>query len=148
MNINKMAPSARNGPKGILVLCVKLISFLFCWDRIKIKNPYNEPSIDPIVTLAQHPTMPVNEPINKRRSKSPSPIPSTLRKYLKIRLIINKKEYPNNAPEILSIKDNGSKPYALIRQPQGTKKIVTKLEMSIVSISDRIVTINAEKNMK
>jgi len=63
-------------------------------------------------------------------------------------LIVNKKKYPNKAPDILPVNDNGNKPDALIIHPKGTRKIVTKREISMVSMSDRIVTINAEKNKK
>jgi|SRR5579863_1570930 len=101
-----------------------------------------------MVILIQHPIMPVNDPMNKRRSKSPSPIPSMFRKYLKILLIINKKEYPKIAPEILSINDSGNKSDALQIKAIGTRNSVTTREISIVSISDRMVTINAEKNIK
>ena len=62
--------------------------------------------------------------------------------------MLNKKKYPNKAPDILPVNDKGNKPYALIIHPKGTRKIVTKREMSIVSMSDRMVTIKAEKNKK
>lgn len=98
--------------------------------------------------LIQHPATPVNDPINKIRSKSPSPIPFILRKYLKILLIMYKKEYPKNAPKIDSVNDNGNNPYALKIQPKGTRNSVVNREISIVSASERIVTMSAEKNMK
>ena len=75
-------------------------------------------------------------------------MPSILRTYLKKLLMVNKKKYPNKAPDILSVNDKGNKPYTLIIHPKGTRKMVTKREMSIVSMSERIVTINAEKNKK
>ncbi len=62
--------------------------------------------------------------------------------------MLNKKKYPNSAPEILSRKDSGNKPQALKMQPSGAKKMVTNREISIVSISERIVTMSAEKNIK
>lgn len=84
------APKARNGPNGIFTFCRECSLFLLCRDKIRKKSPYKEPRIEPIVTLIQHPIIPVNDPINKRRSKSPSPIPSLLRKYLKILFTIYK----------------------------------------------------------
>jgi hypothetical protein len=65
-----------------------------------------------------------------------------------MKFILNKKKYPNSAPNILSLRDSGNKPETLKKIPIGTRKMVAKREMSIVSISERIVTINAEKNMK
>lgn len=75
-----------------------------------MNNPYKEPSIDPIVMLIQQPIIPVKDPINNIRSKSPSPIPSIFRKRLKILLMVHKKTYPNSAPVILSVNDNGRSP--------------------------------------
>lgn len=60
----------------------------------------------------------------------------------------NKKKYPNSAPKTVSLSDSGNKPQALKIQPSGTRKIVVKREIIIVSISERMVTINAETNMK
>lgn len=147
MRTKNNAPNARNGPKGILTDSIESF-FLSVLDKSTCNNPYTDPRIDPIVILIQQPIIPVNDPIKRIRSKSPSPMPFILRIYLKMLLIENKKKYPNNAPEMLPINDNGNNPYALITHPKGTRKIVTKREMSIVSISDRIVTINAEKNKK
>ena len=118
------------------------------FDDKSVKSPYKDPKIDAIVILIQHPIIPVNDPISNMRSKSPSPIPFLLRKYLNMELILNKKKYPNSAPKMLSLRDNGNKSYALKVHPSGTRKVVAKREMSMVSISERIVTINAEKNMK
>ena len=116
------APSARNGPKGILLFLSEFSKFLFWCAKRRKESPYKEPRIDPMVILIQHPIMPVNDPMNKRRSKSPSPIPSILRKYLKILLIINKKEYPKIAPEILSISDRGNRSQALQTKANWYKK--------------------------
>jgi hypothetical protein len=91
MNVNIIAPKAKNGPKGILVVWRYVLISLFCCDKMSVHTPYTEPSNDPMVILIQQPIIPVKDPINKRRSKSPSPIPSMLRKYLKILLMKNKK---------------------------------------------------------
>lgn len=47
-----------------------------------------------------------------------------------------------------SVSVMGNSMVALNIQLSGTRNMVTKREMSIVSMSDRMVTINAEKNTK
>ena len=49
---------------------------------------------------------------------------------------------------MLAGNDNGKRPYALKINPSGTRNSVAKREISIVSISDRMVTISAEKKIK
>ena len=69
----KIAPSAKNGPKGILRAAI----FRLC---IIYPIPTNDPNIDPKKRENQHPKIPKKAPIKPRSSRSPCPMPSCLRK--------------------------------------------------------------------
>jgi hypothetical protein len=49
---------------------------------------------------------------------------------------------------MLSISVSGNRLHTAKAKPIGTRKIVAKREISIVSLSDLMVMISAEKNMK
>ncbi len=136
-----MAPVAKNGPNGIFISSLGL-------NIIKYINPVTDPITEPISKLIQHPTMPVNDPIHASKSRSPWPMPFLPVKRLNICATVNKKKQPSPVPITLSAILIGKRSNRLKSRAKGIKKSVMNLEISNVSMSERMVTTSAEKNTK
>ena len=134
---------ARNGPNGIFVFLLKGSPLI-----VKASIPQAEPKSDPINKDVHAPITPVNDPIRAIKSKSPSPIPSFLVTRVNTKAINHKNPYPNPAPKILLIGMIGIRSIKLKSNPHGISARVVQREMSIVSKSERIITISAEKKIK
>lgn len=137
-----MAPVAKKGPKGIFVsrsnvpLCTRN------------KMPHADPKREPISRDAHAPSTPVNAPINAIKSKSPSPIPCFFVIQVNTLAMDQRNIYPSAAPKILLMGTIGMRSKKLKINPTGMRARVTNREMSIVSKSERMVTMSAENKIK
>ncbi len=136
-----IAPKARNGPKGILISRLLL-------NRVMYITPAIEPMSAPKNRLIQHPAIPTNDPTNASSSRSPWPMPSLLVSHKKIFDAISSVPYPNRVPARLLMSVMGNQPIHAHKKATGIKKMVTYREMSIVSRSERMLTMRAEKKIK